>query len=92
MPAKYAKKDQFDDIEEEFKDAVAGMTTDEIRSQIVKVSLNQMELMEAKKQDQDLADKREAFNEASAIYREGSKQNRLKLEFCKRVLGDKGGC
>lgn len=92
MPAKYAKKDQFEDIADEFKDAVAGMSTDEIRSQIVKVSLNQLELMEAKKQDQDLVDKRDAYNDANAIYREGSKENRLKLEFCKRVLGDKGGC
>jgi Flp pilus assembly CpaE family ATPase len=92
MPAKYTKKDPFEDVDSDFKDAVASMSTDEIRSQIVKVSINQMELMEAKKEDQDLSDKREAYNDANSIYRDGTKQNRLKLEFCKRVLGDKGGC
>lgn len=90
--ANNSKKDPFEDLDTDFKEAVAGMANDEIRERIAKVALDQMELMEAKKQDQDLTDKKEAYSEANAIYRDGTKMNKLRMEFCKRVLGDKGGC
>jgi hypothetical protein len=84
------KKDKFEDLPEEFKNSVAGMDETAIRDTITKVSLNQASLMEAKELDQDLSSKKEAAKEAGAIYREGTKSNKLKVAWCRQVLGDKG--
>jgi hypothetical protein len=83
-------KDKFKDLDGEFKDTVASMSEEEIRATIAKVSLNQVELINAKALDQDLIQKRAAASDAGAIYREGTKQNKLRIEFCHQVLGDKG--
>lgn len=90
MPRGRAKKEQFEDLDSDFKDTVSGMTEEEIRNKLASVSLNQVELMNAKKDDGDLQQKQEAVKEAGAIYREGSKMNKLRIEFCHRVLGDRG--
>lgn len=83
-------KDKFEDIDEEFKDSVAAMDEAEIRDQIAKISLTQVAIMEAKDQDADLKMKKEQASEAGAVYREATKMNKLKIEFARRVLGDKG--
>ena len=85
-----SKKDVFEDLPEEFREAVAGMDEAGIRDQIAKVSLNQAALMEAKDADEDLTVKKEAAKDAGAIYREGTKANKTKVAWCRRVLGDKG--
>lgn len=84
------KKDKFADLDSDFKDAVAGMNEAEIRDRIAKISLDQAALLEAKANDIDLKTKREEANVAGAIYREGSKMNRLRIEYVRRVLDDKG--
>lgn len=84
------KKDIFADLSEEFKNSVAAMDETQIREQITKVTLAQVANLEAKDQDQDLAQKKEAYKEAGAQYREATKANKAKVLFCKRVLGDKG--
>ncbi len=86
----FPKKEKFAELPEEFKDAVAGMQEAQIRDRIAKVALDQAALMEAKDLDEDLAEKKEIANEAGAIYRDGTKMNKLKVEFCRQVLGDKG--
>lgn len=85
------KRDKFSALPEEYKDAVAAMNVAEIRDRIAQVALDQLDLMNAKEEDQDLQEKQEAFKVASEGYREGMKQNKLKIEFAKRVLEDKGG-
>jgi hypothetical protein len=89
MPKISKKKNKFADVPEEFRDAVAGMNEAQIRDRIAKVALDQAALLEAKADDQDLAEKREQAKEAGAGYREGTKLNKLKIEFCRQVLGDK---
>lgn len=84
-------KDPFQDLTEDFKDAVAQSSREEIEKRISDVALYDVELRKQKKEDQDLKEKAEAYKEASAIYREGLKSNRIKIEYCKRVLDDKGG-
>jgi hypothetical protein len=86
-----APKDPFEGVPEEFRDAVAGMSIEEIKQRIAQTSIDQVELMKAKKEDQDLFEKKELFKEAGAIYREGSKLNRVKIEFCKMTIDSKGG-
>jgi hypothetical protein len=86
-----AEKDPFEVVPDEFKDAVAGMNTVEIKQRIAQVALDQVELMKAKKEDQDLLEKREIYKEAGALYREGTKLNRTKIEYCKMTIDSKGG-
>lgn len=85
-----SKKDIFEDLPEEFRESVAGMDEAGIRDTITKVSLNQAALMEAKEADEDLTAKKELAKEAGAVYREGTKANKTKVAWCRRVLSDKG--
>jgi hypothetical protein len=66
-------KDPFEVVPEEFRDAIAGMSPVEIKQRIAQVALDQVELMNLKKDDQDLQEKREVFKEAGAVYREGGR-------------------
>jgi hypothetical protein len=83
-------KDPFAALDSDFKDTVFKMGEGEIRSLITTVSLNQVELLQAKDADLDLAQKREAAKDAGAIYREGTKMNKLRVLFCHRALADAG--
>ena len=85
-----SKKDVFEDLPEEFKEAVAGMDEAGIHDVLAKISLNQGALMEAKDADEDLATKKEIAKEAGSSYREGTKMNKNKVAWCRRVLSDKG--
>lgn len=85
------EKDPFVEVPEEFKDAVAGMSIDEINARIAQVAKDQVDLMKAKKEDGDLLEKREAYKEAGVQYREGTKANRVKIEYCKQMIDNKGG-
>lgn len=84
------KKDKFDILDAEFKNAVAGMDEVAIRKKISEIALNQVALLIAKENDQDLAEKKEAYSVAGEVYREGSKMNKVSIEFCRQVLSDKG--
>ncbi len=84
------KKDKFEDLDIDFKDSIAAMTEEEIRAKLAEISLNQAALMQAKSDDEDLKTKKEIAKEAGAIYREGTKANRLRIEWARQVLGDKG--
>lgn len=85
-----SKKDPFEDLDQDFKNAVAGMNEMEIRQKISSVALNQVALIEAKENDEDFQQKKEAASVAGEVYRDGTKANKLRIAFCKRVLGDKG--
>jgi hypothetical protein len=85
-----SKKDPFEDLDGEFKNAVAAMSELEIRQKISSVALNQVALLEAKDNDEDFQQKKEASKVAGAVYREGTKMNKVRIQFCKRVLEDKG--
>lgn len=84
-------KDPWEVVPEEFKDAVNGESVDDIKKRVAKVALDQCELMAVKKQDQDLAEKHEQFKEASMMYREGTKANKKKIEYCRMMIESKGG-
>ena len=89
--AKDKENNSFENVPEEFKDAVLGMNVDEIKQRIAQVALDQVTLMTLKKEDMDLEQARNTYKEAGAQYREGSKMNRVKIEFCKMVIDSKGG-
>lgn len=87
---KRVKKDKFSALEGDFKDQVAGMATDAIVDLIAKVAMDAEALIAAKEEDEDLKDKKEIAKDAEAVYRDGAKQCRLKIQFAKRVLEDRG--
>jgi hypothetical protein len=83
-------KGEFDDLPMDFKEAVEHLAPEEINMRIAEVAKSEVENLENKKADQDLAEKLAAAKEAGAQYRDATKQNKLKIRFMKRVLGDKG--
>lgn len=84
------KKDRFADLEDEFKADVQAADDDKIKRMVSEASLNHGALMEAKGKDEDLKEKREVASEAGAVYREGTKRYKLKVEFCRLVLDTRG--
>lgn len=84
------KKDKFEDLPPEFVDSVNSMSTEEIRDRVATIALQQAELMAARDLDEDLQMAKVTAREAGAVYREGTKMNKVKIEFCKHVLGARG--
>lgn len=83
-------KDPFEDLPEEFKSAVDDGDEAKLRDLASQTALAQTELMEAKKNDQDLAEKKAIAKEAGVVYRDGTKLNRLKLEYIHEALESRG--
>jgi hypothetical protein len=89
MGRNFEEKDPFAALDQDFKDAIAGMDEGEIRDRIAKISLDDAALKEAKSNDEDLKQVQSIAREAGAVYREGAKMNSLRIKFARRVLGDK---
>lgn len=83
-------KDEFANLSDEFKASVYSKNEDDIRKLISEVSLAQVALNDAKKSDQDLAEAHARYKDANAVYADGTKENKLKIRFCRRALNDKG--
>jgi hypothetical protein len=90
IPKMPRKKDKFDALDPEFKDKVAALSAEEINNTLAQVAKDQEALEQAKEDDEDFQAKKEAAKEAGEVYREGRKVNRLKIQFCVRVLRDMG--
>lgn len=63
---------------------------EEIKKAISTVAINQTELMIAKKDDQALEEAKEVYNAAGALYRDGTKLNRLKISYAHHILESRG--
>jgi len=83
-------KDKFKALDNDFKDAVAAMPEEDIRKKVANIALAQEALMKARDEDQDLARAKEEFSVAGAIYRDGSKMNRLRIQYCREMLESRG--
>jgi len=84
------KKDPFADLDENFKEDILAMNEEEIRDRIATTALAQADLMAAKSEDQALKEKQEEYKEAGAVYREGTKMNKLRISYARQVLEDRG--
>lgn len=84
------KKDPFEDLDKEFKDAVNGMNRDEARARAGKIALDQADFDAAEKEDQDLKDKREIAAHAGAVYTDAKKFNKLRIRYLRKRLADIG--
>lgn len=83
-------KDPFAKLDSDFKDGIASMGEAEIRDRIAKITLDNAAIQEKKKDDSDLKAKLSEARDAGAVYRDAAKMNKLRIEYCRRVLGDKG--
>lgn len=84
-------KEPFADLSQDFRDEIDRLPREEIRQRIAQVTLDQCELMDAQKDDADYQSLKEQFREAGAVYRDGTKTNKLKIKYAKQVLESKGG-
>ena len=84
-------KDKWEQLPEEFRSEVDSLSREALEHKIASIAMYQVELMVAKEQDQDLKQKKEASRVAGEVYREGSKQNKLKIEYLKANLDAAGG-
>jgi hypothetical protein len=82
MPKKFnAKpKDPFAALSPEFKDAIRGMSSAEIRERVAQIAIDQANLMKAKKTDKDLAERKLEAEKVGEKYKDGSQLNGLKLK------------
>ena len=83
-------KTEFGDLENDWKDGIAAMSTEEIDKRISDIAKAEAESQKAKKDDQHLQDCKESVKAAGEGYREHTKMSKLRIEFCMRVLEDRG--
>jgi hypothetical protein len=81
---------KFDILDEDWKDKFASAGTEDLNLEIAKVAKDQEALEKTQDEDQDLASAKEQAKEAGAVYRDGKKANRAKIQWLVQVLGDRG--
>jgi hypothetical protein len=91
MGRKKKDADAWEDLDADFRTEVDSMTREQIEHRIAAVAMYNVELMKAKKEDQDLQEKKDQVTLANEPYKLGSKQIRLKIEYCKQSLDGQGG-
>jgi hypothetical protein len=85
------KKDEFDALSLDEKDMIASLKGEDLVAYVAKVAMDQAELMKAKEDDQDLAEKKTVAREAGAVYREGTRANKARIGLAKRIMEDRTG-
>ncbi len=84
------EKDPFAALSNDFKDAVASMGQDELKTRFVETTKAELENQAAAKADQDLSRAKEQARVAAQPYSEQTKLNRLKTRFLVRAMADHG--
>lgn len=82
---------EFPMLDDDTKNGIAALSREDISTYISKTSMDQENLMTAKKNDGDLKEAQERLGNAMAIYRDGTKRNRQRIRYAMRCLSDKGG-
>lgn len=86
----FKKADKFADLEDAFKDAVRQSASDEIKKRITELALFDIDYKKTMKNDPDVLQARQALKDLVQPYRDDIKATKLKLEFCKQILEEKG--
>lgn len=84
------KKNKFDDLDADFKSVVENMSDESIRDKVAQIALDTEELLKAKEDDEDLKEKVQIAKEAGAVYREGVKMNRVRIQYAQMILESRG--
>lgn len=93
MPGKRGrpKKNPYDLIDEEWKNAVNGATPADINSRISEVAKAEELNQRLKGEDEDLANRKAEAKDAGQQYADATKVNKLKITYAVEVLKGKGG-
>ena len=83
-------EDKINAIDAAFAGEVRMATTDQIKERMIKLDRYEVELLETRKEDQDLKSKKEDAKVAGEVYSEGLKATKLKRQFMLSVLSEKG--
>lgn len=84
------KKDPFEELGDDFKDALNGLGLDSLKAKLAEVAKGEEANQSAKKADEDLNRLKEQVKNASLGYNEVTKTNRLKMRYIIRHLADAG--
>jgi hypothetical protein len=84
------KRNRFDDLEQEFLDGLVTMDSPTIDQKIAGWAKLIEATLEAMKQDDDLAGKRETARLASAPYYQDIKMAKLRISYAISILTDRG--
>jgi hypothetical protein len=87
----FKKKDKFENLDDTFKDAVDGMSTDEIRKRISDIAILDFEYKKLFKEDPEVLKARQALKDVSQDYRDDIKACKLQMEYAKKILDEKDG-
>lgn len=91
MPKFKSKKSPYGDLPPEFKAAIEDGDEALIRQRLSEVALAEATNLENKKKDEDLMEKKEQAKLAGEQYKDATKMNRLKVDYCKFILESRGG-
>lgn len=83
-------KDPFSALPTEFKDAMAAAQGSELQEKLATITKSNEQNLAAKKADQDLKEKGQAYQQAGLVYKETAKLNSLKAKYIMRILADRG--
>ncbi len=87
---KKGKKDKFDTLGDDFKDAVNSSSADEIRKRIGEVALLDCTMKATLKADPDVSQAKDALKNLMEPYREDLRSYKLQIEYCKDALEGAG--
>jgi hypothetical protein len=87
----YTKKDPYSGLPEGFKEAIEGMSRDEIRKRISDIAILDCEYRAALATDPAVQDAKRTLKNLMEPYRDDFKSCKLQLAYCKQALDDKGG-
>ena len=87
---KTPKKDKYDDLSDEFKGKAEGSSDDQLIDILGEVSKNEELNRRCREDDQDLAEKKAAYDEAAVGYKDATKSNKLKIRYVYDLLRARG--
>jgi hypothetical protein len=84
------EKDKFDGLSQEFRGAIDGSSTEEIRKRVSEVALLDATEKQVLKNDPDVVSAREVLKNLMEPYRENFKSYKLQIEYCRQALDGSG--
>jgi hypothetical protein len=88
---KFAKKDPNEGLPDGFREAVAGMSTDEIRRKISDITVLDIGMRQLLDADEKVSSAKEVLKNLMEPYRADFKSFKTQIKVCKAILDDKNG-
>ena len=88
---KFAKKNPDEGLPEGFREAVAGMSTDEIKKKISEITILDLAMRQLLEADEKVSSAKEVLKNLMEPYRADFKSFKAQIKVCKAVLDDKNG-